>query len=251
MVGGGLKLPLAVRKENEMGETRFKNGLAYGPYGNFYATTAGVFSQNDTTPDVSNGVIFYSNNTSTTAITHFDLQAPPGDTSPTFSQAYEGKYIKVIFLDDSTRLVRGSQLVISGSDGAQGTNTALEFLYHNSAWVQTGVSHNAQSSVETTSGGLGVTGIVNVVGGVKVIKLASFASSSNILRRAVNGEENSILTVVGFGGSDGTIIVNSAAQGTFVSTSSASSTQVTVASNASVSFVSQRGKWIEIRQAVL
>ena len=104
-----------------MGDTRFKNGLALGSYNNFYATTAGVFAQADTTPDVTDGVLFYSNNTSNTTITHFDLTVVGGGAGSN-AGAFEGKVIKVIFLDNSTGLANTGNLKLATSDNLQGKN---------------------------------------------------------------------------------------------------------------------------------
>ena len=78
-----------------MGDTRLTN-FALGKYANFYSTSANVFAQNDTTPDVTNGVLFFSNNTTSTVITNFDLT---GFGAGSQSQQFEGKLIKVVFLD--------------------------------------------------------------------------------------------------------------------------------------------------------
>ena len=236
-----------------MGDTRFKNGLAYGPYANFFATTANVFGQGDTTPDVTMGNLFFSNNTTNTVITHFDLQAPPGDTSPTFNQVYEGKVIRVVFLDDSTRLANRARLVLASSDGLQGTNNSIELLYHNSSWIEFGRSYN-QSNVFTVGSadlstqvagtgavivrGRGPSVVVNVVAGV---------SSASNLRRAIGGEQGTLLHVVAEGASDVLITVNSDAADTFIATSTTSATQFRLASSAVVSFVRILDKWREIR----
>src|SRR3990167_4222905 len=134
-----------------MGDTRYKGGLAYGPYANFFATTANVFSQAAATPDVTNGNLFFSNNTSTTIITNFDLQAPPGDTSATYHQQYEGKVIRVIFLDNSTSLANASPLVLATSDNIQGANNSIELLYHNSSWIEFSRSQNQSNFITVDS----------------------------------------------------------------------------------------------------
>ena len=237
-----------------MGDTRFKNGLAYGPYGNFFARSDNIFGQADATPDVSNGNLFFSNNTSTTIITHFDLQAPPGDTSATYHQVYEGKTIKVVFLDDSTGLANAGRLSLASSDNLQGANNSIELLYHNSAWIEFGRSYNNSSiitveskSLYTVSAG---TGGVNVRGNVRTVRIIAQTSSDATLRAAINGAQGQVITLIAVGASDATIIVNSASNidGTFVVTSSTSTpTQFRLMSSGAISFVKQGNQWLEIR----
>src|SRR3990167_9507866 len=200
-----------------MGDTRFTS-LALGKYNNFAANTAGLFSENDTTPDVTNGVLFYSNNTTTTTITHFDLSVPGGGAGSN-AGAFEGKVIKVIFIDSNTRLVNGGNLRLASSNGLQGPNNTIEMLYHNSAWTEFSRSYN-QSNVITFSSAAWLTatgnpvmnadtGNVNVTGRGDHIVIKDFqeASSAIALRRAVGGEEGQLLTVISAGGSDSLVIV--------------------------------------------
>ncbi len=238
-----------------MGDTRFKNGLAYGPYGNFFATTANVFGQADTTPDVTDGNLFFSNNTTTTIITHFDLQAPPGDTSPTYHQRYQGKVIKVVFLDDSTGLANAGRLTLSGSNNLQGANNSAEFLYHNSAWIEFNRSYNNSKVITTESKNLTGsvvslgTGAVSVKGDVRTIRLIATAGSDCILRQAIDGYQGQVITLVAVGASDALIIVNSASNidGTFATTTSTGAVQFRLMSSGAISFVKHGIRWVEVR----
>ena len=92
-----------------MGDFRIYN-LALGRQNNFFARTDNVFSQSDTTPDVTNGIVWFSNNTSNTTITGFDLSS----TSQAGNNAgnFEGKVIRVFFLDGSTRLANAAPLYL-------------------------------------------------------------------------------------------------------------------------------------------
>jgi len=237
-----------------MGDTRFRDGLAYGPYGNFYANTANLFPQADATPDVTLGNLFYSNNTTTTIITHFDLQAPPGDTSPTFHQKYEGKIVKVVFLDDSTGLANAGRLILSSSDNLQGANNSAEFIYHNSSWIEFTRSYNNSQIITVESKNLysvsAGTGGVNVRGNVKVVRIIAQTSSDATIRAAVNGAQGQIITLIAVGASDARIIVNSASNidGTFVTTTSQSTaTEFRLMSSGAISFVKHNNQWLEIR----
>lgn len=247
-----------------MGETRFKNGLAYGRFANFYVgDTAGLFAQGDTTPDVTDGHLFYSNNTTNTIITHFDLTAPgpiPGGSAHvTISQLFEGKAIKVIFLDDSTGLANAGRLILSSSDNLTGANNTAEFIYHNSSWIEISRSYNNSQVVRVTSSSVAGavnlataaagTGAVNVRGNVNVIECISEAGTNTILRRAINGQQGQMLTIVGYpAGSDTLVICNSAAADTFVVTSSQSTaTQFRLASSGAITFVRSGNVWLEVR----
>ena len=228
-----------------MGDFRISYGKALGKQNNFFARTDGLSAQADTTPDVTDIGLLYTNNTTTTVITYFDLRSPQGTPQVGL---FEGKELSVIFLDDSTSLARTAQMVISGTDGAQGANNVVNFIYHNSSWIETGRSINVNNIVNATSASLGVAGVVNVVGGVSVIRLNGTTGSNNILRRAINGAQGQILTIVANSVSDSLVIVNSAASDTFVSTTSGSgATQFRLMSSGAISFIRNNTKWLEIR----
>ena len=239
-----------------MGDTRWKHGLAYGPYANFFANTANVFSQADGTPDVTLGNLFYSNNTSNTTITHFDLQAPPGDTSATYHQSYEGKSIKVVFLDDSTRLVNGGRLILTGSEGLQGANNYIELFYHNSSWIECGRSYNNNNVQQITSANLNTTAgagtgqvLIRGRGPSNVLFLASEVTGPVVLRQVIGGEPGSQLTLIASWVSDALVIVNSASNidGLFTSVTSGSSVQFRMASSTGLVFTKFGNRWIETR----
>ena len=230
-----------------MGDTRFRDGLAFGPYSNFFATSANVFTQADTTPDVTNGNLFYSNNTTNTTITHFDLTSV--NTGGTWSQQFQGKVIRVLFLDDSTRLVNGGRLVLASSDGLQGASNSIELMYHNSSWYEWSRSYNRSNVFQATSANLGAAGTVTITGAGPsvVVRVDAAASSAGGLRRVIGGEQGQLVHVVASAGSAALIIVNSDAADTFISTSTTSATQFRLASSAIVSFVRIADKWREIR----
>ena len=236
-----------------MGDTRFRDGLALGRFANFFARSDNVFGQADATPDVTLGNLFFSNNTSNTTITHFNLTTvgpiPGGAAIENFAQQYEGKIIHCIFLDDSTRLVNGGRLILASSDGLQGLNNAISLIYHNSAWIELYRSYNQSSVVQATSANLGGAGTVTITGRGPsvVIRVDAAASSAGVLRRAIGGEQGQLVHIVASAGSDALIIVGSDAADTFIATSTTSATQFRLASSAVVSFVRVADKWREIR----
>lgn len=226
-----------------MGESRFTN-LALGKYNNFFATTANVFAEADTTPDVTNGVLFFSNNTTNTVITHFDLTST--SQAGNNAGAFEGKVIKVVFLDDSTGLANAANLKLASSDGLQGANNAIELVYHNSAWIEFSRSVNQTGMLSATSADLGAAGTVNAKGR-DVVTLVSSAGSQPTLRLATNGYQGQILRVV-CAGSTCSIVVNSAANNAFILSSSAGGTSITMANSSTLSFIRIGAQWLELRE---
>ena len=227
-----------------MGDSRLTN-FALGKYANFYSNTANVFTSGDTTPDVTNGVLFFSNNTSNTTITHFDLV---GFGAGSQAQQFEGKLIKVVFLDNSTSLLNAANLILAASDGIFNQNSTIELVYHNSAWIELNRTHS-RSVLTVTSADLATvganTGGANVRG-VSVLNLSSTAADPIVLRKGLGGAQGQILTIVAVGGSNSLIIVNSAATDCFVSTSTATGTQFRLANSGSVTFVRAGATWKEI-----
>src|SRR3990167_2683496 len=126
-----------------MGPTRFPYGQAKGFLNNFNyrGTTAGLFAESDTTPDVTHGDLFYANNTTGTVITHFDLQ-----NYGVRGVNYECKVITVFFLDDSSRLANGTRMFLSGSDDLLGANHSITLMHSRSAWYEMSRSRPAQNS---------------------------------------------------------------------------------------------------------
>lgn len=230
-----------------MGDFRILYGRAIGKVNNFFVRTDGLAAVGDTTPDVTDIGLLYTGNTSLTSITYFDIRSPQGNnTQPGW---FEGKELRVIFLDDSTTLVRSAQMLLPGGNYQVPTNTVIDFILHNSSWYATNIVENV-ASLSVTSASLGAAGVVNAAG-VKSIVITSFAGSSAILRRALKGDNGDILTVIGAGGSNSLIILNSAtATDTFVCTTSASSTQYQLAPNESISFIKNDTAWLEIRDVV-
>lgn len=230
-----------------MGDSRLTN-FALGKYANFYSTSANVFAQNDTTPDVTNGVLFFSNNTTSTVITNFDLT---GFGAGSQAQQFEGKVIEVVFLDDSTGLANNARLVTASSGNFQGANVSTRFVYHNSSWVLFGTNYKAPDTVRVDSNNIGsyvadtTSGTVNITGNTRSILAFAYATSPLVIRRVLNGQQGQPLSIVAAGPSDVLVIVNSAATGTFASTSSTSSTQFRLASSGVISFVYSAAQWLE------
>lgn len=127
-----------------MGDTRIRYGLAYGRMNNFtsgiagqkgyLAGTDGLIANGDTTPDVTNGYLFYTNNTGATTISYFDVSLP-GNPAGNNAPLFEGKTIKVLFLDTNTTIA-GSLIYLANSENTFNEKGVLDLLYHNSAWYE-------------------------------------------------------------------------------------------------------------------
>lgn len=126
-----------------MGPTRFPYGTGKGFVNNFNyrGTTANLFAESDATPDVTTGDIFYANNTTSTVITHFDLQ-DYGNRSAN----YEGKIITVFFIDNSSQLANGGRMFLNGSDDLLGANHSITLMHSRSAWYELERSKPNQNS---------------------------------------------------------------------------------------------------------
>lgn len=240
-----------------MGQFRFVNGVALGPENNFAATSANVFSQGDATPDVTNGNLFFTNNASTTTITHFDLSAPGGGAGNN-AGGFEGKVITIVMLDNSTNITSNARIAIANSSSITGLNTIVDFVYHNSSWIQRSVSVNQNGnfiSVDSNSIKNGTTMYPNASTGNIVVtglgdnitlNLLHDSTGPWALRRVIGSVPGTILNLICGGDSQALVIVNSAAADTFVCQSSASSTQFRLVTSAAISFVRGLSKWHEI-----
>ncbi len=159
--------------------TRFPFGIALGFYNQFnnYGkggantpnplttqyenTTAGLLAQANTAPDVSMGTLFFTNNTGNTTITNF-IHRQMGRAGAllasgqidTTSPPPEGKWIRVIFLDNSTQVANNSNILLTSSDNGIGSQSILDFMASNGVWNQIGpVSRpNSNGGIATFTG---------------------------------------------------------------------------------------------------
>lgn len=141
-----------------MADSRF-NGISIGKYNNFYARTDGAFTSGDTTPDVSLYGLYYSNNSSATTITDFDLAA----TSQGPGQ-YEGKQLKYVALDANTTLSPSASLLTTEPGVALAANTVIDFVYHNSTWLETARSVPSATGGSSSQSIAGTTAVGDVTG---------------------------------------------------------------------------------------
>ena len=194
-----------------MANFRFKHGVARGPVGNFYARSDNVFTSTDTTPDVTLGNLFYTNNASATSITHFDISG-----ANAVSENW-GKEIRVILLDGNTTFVTGAQLRLKdGQNVNPAASASFDFTYANSVWYETYRSYNTANVLAIESGGVGAGGVITINPAVTAVTLLTGASSSMTLERMPGGYTGQQVSLIGIGSSI-TLLTNSAgAADTFV-----------------------------------
>lgn len=228
-----------------MGDFRIPYGFARGPKANFSVRTDNLLGQADTTPDVTLGNLFWTNNSGATTITNFDLS---GVNGPNYASDFEGKEITVWMLDSNTTIQgNNSSIFLAGTNAALiGANTIVKFLYHNSAWYESDRTTHVDSVVTIQSNQLGVVGSFDA-SNRRVIRVLSAAASNAALRLATGGEQGQELSLFAVG-STFTLTVNSAAANTFVLTSSASSTSFLVNLSGLLKFTYLGSHWIETRE---
>lgn len=162
------------------GHLRIRYGMAYGRENNFYsgvagqkgylAGTDGLLAQANTSPDVTYGTQFYTNNSAATTINSFQLNHPSFGNG-NLAGLFEGKVIRILFLDSNTT-VQGPAIYMSGTDNTFNQRGFLELMYHGSAWYET----SRMNPYTTTSILVGGSFGANVVGVEKVVVNGSGAS---------------------------------------------------------------------------
>ena len=117
-----------------MADFRIPYGLALGKVNNFFAQTNNVFTSGDATPDVTLGSLFFTSNTSNTSISDFEFNItgpiPGMSAHGSVAGQFEGKIFTLVYLDDSTTLVRGARLIVAGDNLTMPANTVSDFVYH-------------------------------------------------------------------------------------------------------------------------
>lgn len=184
------------------GQFRTRYGLAVGRENNFYtgiagqkgylAGTDGLLAQGNSTPDVTNGYLFYTNNTGNTTIRDFIL-SHPAQANGNIAGLFEGKKIFVWFLDGSTRLAYSTSgpIIGVGTDGLQGANSVAEFIYHTSSWYM--IDYNRISNNFATYGSGNVNYSANSslnVRGLTTVALNNTGGSQLTFVTLTGGEQN-------------------------------------------------------------
>lgn len=183
-----------------MSDFRIKFGMALGPEGTYAANSAStLIGYGDTTPDVSTGVLFYTNNTSATAISDFDVLGSGGING---DAQHQGKVITIFFRDSNTTITPSSAVQTVGGGSAMPAGTISEFLLHDGTWYeQSRLTPSASGAAQTVAVGgtvapsvagvevliLNVTAAATLVGfsggvvGQRVIVMKNLASAGTAL----------------------------------------------------------------------
>lgn len=176
-----------------MGPTRFPYGQAHGFVNqfNYRGTTAGNIS-GSATPNVTEGDLFYANNTDTLTITNFILS----DTANRLAN-YEGKAIKVFFLDTATQIDNAAPLVLQGTGNLRiGTASAgvswLELMHSRGTWYETARSKPNRS--EVTSFVTNAQSSLNI-DGVTLVRLNNTGATTNSIIAFSGGQVGQELTL--------------------------------------------------------
>lgn len=227
-----------------MGDFRWTYSIARGPVGNFQSRTDNLFTSGDTTPDVTLGNLFYTNNATSTSITHFDVQGQ----NPV--SEHQGKEIRVMFLDGNTTLVRSAQLqTADGQDVTPAANAIFDFQYVNSAWYETRRNFNTPNvlAVDSTTF-VSSVGDLTINPGIEQLNVTVQAGSVFTLRRLVGGQIGQTVRIFAVN-STAILQTNSAGStGSFVTTSSGGTTFHILGSGMEAFTLTVQGttaKWVE------
>jgi hypothetical protein len=127
-----------------MGDLRIRYGFALGRQNNFYAGVSGqkgylagsdgLIASGNTGPNVSFGSIFYTQNTSLTTISKFEL-SHPSVGGGNLAGLYEGKVFSILTIDSNTTIA-GPRIYVSNSSPALNKNSVVTFIYHASAFYE-------------------------------------------------------------------------------------------------------------------
>lgn len=185
-----------------MAPSRLPYGSAWGFANQFSFTngpvasgTAGLFTQSDTTPDVTTGDLFVANNSGSTVITYFDLQSYSNRNAD-----YSGKVIRIMVVDNgSTQFANSGQLYLFGSDNlatSGGVPALYEFVQLNSAWYQTLSARASRNDVLTSTF---TTNSSITVDGVRVLLLSNTGSVTRPLSAFSGGQVGQTIQVAQVG----------------------------------------------------
>ena len=180
-----------------MGPTRFPYGQALGFTNqfNYRGTTAGNIT-GTATPNVTEGSLFYANNTDVLTITNFILS----DTANRQAE-YEGKLINVFFIDTATRIANTAPLVLQGTDNlAVGTASAgasfFTLMQSRGSWYE--VDRAQPNRSEVTTFVTNAQSSLNI-DGVRVVRLNNTGATTNTIIAFSGGQVGQELTVMQVG----------------------------------------------------
>ena len=157
-----------------MGPTRFPYGEAEGFVNNFNyrGVTAGLIAQAATGFNATLGGLFYTNNTGTTVISNIILD----DTANRLVN-YEGKVIKLFFIDSATSLANSGTLFLTGTNNL-GANGSLDLMFSRGNWYE--LNRSLVTRNEVVSVLVGTAASVTIDNGTKIVLFRSTSSAAQI-----------------------------------------------------------------------
>ena len=172
-----------------MGDFRIQYGRALGQYGPAHAVSGGMlFPANDTTPDVSSGSFFLTNNATATAITYFDVVSQGGQVS----LLHNGKMVTLLINDNNTTIANAGRIFMEGTNAALTSGTIAEFIYYNSAWYLTNLSENFRSDVQdVTVNGTGAPSIADA----RLLILTGSGGSTSVITGLSGGYPGQVVSI--------------------------------------------------------
>lgn len=205
-----------------MGPTRWPFGKALGFANQFYtnrgvggvaaglqvAGTAGDIS-GQTAPDVTLGELFYTNNTAALTLTAFILQ----DTANR-SASYEGKVIRIFFLDTATQVANANNLFLQGTDNLIGANNQLELMYSRGSWFETDRVRINRTEVQNYT--IGSAGSINVDG--TRVAIVTGTATTSIVRAFSGGQVGQEITLMSNGSNGVNVFVDTGGNIVFITT---------------------------------
>ena len=161
-----------------MGPSRTPYGSAKGFVNNFnYRGTTANNISGQTTPNVTLGELFYTNNTGIVTITNFILD----DTANRLVN-YEGKLITVFCIDSATQFANAGALFLTGTGNLNG-NASIDFLHSRGSWFE--LRRSVVTRNEQVTARVGTAAGVTIDNGTKVINFQSTSAQSPL--KAISG----------------------------------------------------------------
>jgi len=157
--------------------TPYGSALGFVNQFNYRGTTAGDIS-GQTTPNVTNGELFYVNNTGAVNITNFIL-----DNTANNLVNYEGKVIRVFSLNSSTTIANAGSIFLQGSSQLASANAFTDLMHSRGNWFEVGGGVPSRSDFVAVL--LGTAGGVTIDNGTKVVLFQGVSGAQQI--KAISG----------------------------------------------------------------
>ena len=172
-----------------MSDFRVRYGQALGQYGLASQVSGGMlFPADDTTPDVTDGSFFLTNNATATAVTYFDVRSQGGQVS----NSHNGKLITVLINDNNTTIVNAGQIFLPGTGVALTSGTVVEFVFYNSGWYCTNLSENIRSDVQNvTVAGTGAPSVTDA----RLVILTGSGGTTSVIVGLSGGYPGQVVTI--------------------------------------------------------